>query len=667
MFFRKLSVPAKLNLAVALPTALAFVISGAAYLGIETVSSDAEQAITSSQTLEDVSAFSMVVERTSGLMGMPGSQQEVEARLSPEITRLRELAERIVIPVQRRDRDMADRLADDIAGLNEFVLATMLARGNITEARLLFPAALGTFTEASIRLAAHLRGAGIEGSITKADQFSQEAGHLIEMVSTFAGTADMATFDATRRLVSNFSDLADDAVATLKAAGKDTRQLSRDIERARSKLFGLTTQLGSASERFASLKARVTDILVHAQTVAGLLQADNQVRSSDRLARISAWADTMTFGTLAALAAGLVMAGGVPTYVRRSIVAPLSQLEGVMLALARGNTQIDVAGTDRADAIGAMARTVVVFRDTMIETERLRAEKAEAENLAAENRRSGMHRIADEFQIAIGTMIETVSSASTELEAAAGSLSGIAENTQVLSTSVANTFQQASTNVQTVAATTDQLSVSIGQIARQAEESSRIASEAVQQAHITDACIVRLSQAAERIGDVVRVISAIAGQTNMLALNATIEAARAGDAGRGFSVVAQEVKTLAASTAKATEEIGEQISGMQAATRESVLAIEEISTTIGRIAEIAAAILSAVEEQSMATEDIARNVQEATHGTSQVAASITDVSRGASATESASTALLASAKSLSSESTRLKQVVETFLTTIRAA
>lgn len=667
MLFRKLSLPAKLNIAVALPITLAFIIAGAAYIGIEKVSRDVERVIESGRILQEASAFSMVVERTGRLMREPGSQQEVEARLSPEIVRLRDMAARIAASMQRRDEVMAGKLAKDVEGLDQFVLATMLARGNITEARFLIPAALGSFAEAAMRLTAHLRSAGIEGAITKSDQFSQAAGHLIEMVDNYAGSADKEQFDPTRRLVSNFSDLVDDAITTLKAAEKDTRNLSRDMERARSKLFGLVTQLGGASDRFEELQARVADILDHAQHSATLLQSDNQLRSSERLGRISAWVDIMAFGALIALCAGLFMAGGVPTFVRRSIIAPLSQLERVMLALTRGNTDMEVRGTERTDAIGAMARSVVVFRDNILETERLRSDKAESEQRIADRRKADMHRLAGEFQAAVGSMIETVSSASTELEAAAGSLSGIAENTQILSVSVANTFQQASTNVQTVAATTDQLSSSISQIARQAQESSRIASGAVEQAHITDACIVRLSHAAERIGDVIRVISSIAGQTNMLALNATIEAARAGDAGRGFSVVAQEVKTLAASTARATEEIAEQISGMQTATRESVLAIEEIGNTIGRIAEIASVILAAVEEQSTATEEIARNVQQATQGTSQVAASITDVSRGAGATESASTAVLASAQSLSGESARLKKEVERFLATVRAA
>jgi methyl-accepting chemotaxis protein len=208
---------------------------------------------------------------------------------------------------------------------------------------------------------------------------------------------------------------------------------------------------------------------------------------------------------------------------------------------------------------------------------------------------------------------------------------------------------------------------SVDEISRQVQESAKIADEAVKQAQQTDARINALSQAAGRIGDVVKLITAIAEQTNLLALNATIEAARAGEAGRGFAVVASEVKQLASQTAKATDEIGTQIAGMQAATNESVAAIKEIGGTISRIAQIASTIATAVEEQGAATQEIARNVQQAAHGTSKVASNITDVNRGAGETGSASTQVLASAQSLSRESHHLKAEVDKFLSTVRAA
>jgi methyl-accepting chemotaxis protein len=208
---------------------------------------------------------------------------------------------------------------------------------------------------------------------------------------------------------------------------------------------------------------------------------------------------------------------------------------------------------------------------------------------------------------------------------------------------------------------------SVNEISRQVQESSRIAGDAVRQARETDARINQLSQAAGRIGDVVKLITAIAEQTNLLALNATIEAARAGEAGRGFAVVASEVKSLASQTAKATDEISNHISGMQGATQESVAAIKEIGGTIGKISEIASTIASAAEEQSSATQEIARSVQNVAQGTQAASANVMQVNRGATETGSASEDVLSSARTLSSESTRLREELDRFMANIRAA
>jgi methyl-accepting chemotaxis protein len=352
----------------------------------------------------------------------------------------------------------------------------------------------------------------------------------------------------------------------------------------------------------------------------------------------------------------------------RSVVRPLGGIVAGMHKLASGEFNLVLPGLDRRDEIGAMAQAVEAFKLKAVEKASHEAAAKEAEaQAAAAARKAEMHRLADGFAAAVGGIVHSVSSASAELETAAGTLTRTAEVTQELSGTVAAASEQASANVQTVASATEEMTSSVNEISRQVQESSKIAAEAVQQAQATDARINELSKAAGRIGDVVKLITAIAEQTNLLALNATIEAARAGDAGRGFAVVAAEVKQLASQTAKATDEIGTQIAGMQAATQDSVAAIQEIGGTIGRISEIASVIAAAVEEQGATTQEIARNVGEAARGTQQVASNITDVNRGAGETGSASARVLASAQSLSGESSHLKAEVEKFLSMVRAA
>ena len=353
--------------------------------------------------------------------------------------------------------------------------------------------------------------------------------------------------------------------------------------------------------------------------------------------------------------------------VARSISRPIVSMTEAMTELANGNVKIVPPGVGRADEVGAMASAVQVFRDNMIEAERLRTEQTEAEKRASGEKRATLHTFANEFQTAVGNVVDLVSSASTELEAAAQTLTKTAGTTQTLSTNVAGASDQASENMQSVAAATEQLAASVGGIMRQVQESSKIASDAVRQAQQTDTRMSALSKASTRIGEAVKIISAIAEQTNLLALNATIEAARAGDAGRGFAVVAAEVKALASQTAKATDEIGQQIAGIQTATQESVAYSQEINATINRISEISSMIASAIEQQGAAMQGIARNVQQAASRTAQVASNITEVNRGASETGSASAQVLSSAQGLSTESVRLKSEVEKFIARVRAA
>ncbi|MES5482570.1 methyl-accepting chemotaxis protein [Bradyrhizobium sp. INPA03-11B] len=366
------------------------------------------------------------------------------------------------------------------------------------------------------------------------------------------------------------------------------------------------------------------------------------------------------------LGLAILISVGVSFYTVRDISAGIASIVSPMQALGRGDLTAVVPHRGEKTEIGAMADTLQVFKEALV-AKKAADEAAAADAEAKIERGRRVDTITRNFEQMIGEIVQTVSSASTQLEASASTLSSTARRSQELTTSVAAASEEASTNVQSVASATEELSSSVTEISRQVQESARMAGDAVGQARTTNDRVSELSKAAARIGDVVELINTIAGQTNLLALNATIEAARAGEAGRGFAVVASEVKALAEQTAKATGEIGQQIAGIQTATQESVGAIKEISSTIERLSEISSTIAAAVEEQGAATQEISRNVQQAAQGTQQVTANITDVQHGANETGSASSQVLSAAQSLSGDSNRLKLEVGKFLEAVRAA
>jgi methyl-accepting chemotaxis protein len=398
-------------------------------------------------------------------------------------------------------------------------------------------------------------------------------------------------------------------------------------------------------------------------TLDALVQAaDDRYRSSEaRATELRQW-------LLWVIAVGTACIGLFAIVFGRRIASSIARMTYAMQKLASGDFAVVLPGLGRRDEVGDMAQAVETFK---IKAKQKADDEAEAkiqrELMVAAARKADMCRLADEFEGAVGRMVETVSAASTDLEAAAGTLTATAEQSQQLMNVVVAASEDATANVQSVATSTEEMLSSVTEISRQVRDSARIAGEAVKQAQKTNDRVGELSKAAGRIGDVVELINAIAGQTNLLALNATIEAARAGDAGRGFAVVASEVKALAAQTAKATGEIVQQISGIQSVTLESVKEIEAISGTIGRMSEIASTIASAVEQQGAATLDISRNVQQAAQGTRQVGSNIVDVRRGAGEIGLASSRVFSAAQSLSGESQRLRADVGTFLDSVRAA
>ncbi len=377
------------------------------------------------------------------------------------------------------------------------------------------------------------------------------------------------------------------------------------------------------------------------------------------------WAEARRMGVLIGLA--LVLVAGLFLVVGRSIVNPITAMTAAMRKIAEGETSTVVPALQRGDEVGAMAQSVQVFKDNMIEATRLRGEQDVLKAQADAESKLLLGRMADEFERGVRASLNTLTGAATELQTTSKSMSTTAGEASLQATTVAAVAEQASANVQTVAAATEELSSSVSEIGRQVAQSTEIAGQAVAEANRTNLTVQGLSAAAQKIGDVVKLISDIASQTNLLALNATIEAARAGEAGRGFAVVANEVKSLASQTAKATDEISAQVSAMQGATAEAVQAIEGIGRTIGAINQIASAISIAVEQQGSATKEIARNVQEAAQGTGQVSSNISAVHQAADKTGSAASRVLSSAEQLSGQAKNLRADVDRFLANIRAA
>ncbi|MCJ2084866.1 methyl-accepting chemotaxis protein [Methylobacterium sp. E-005] len=349
------------------------------------------------------------------------------------------------------------------------------------------------------------------------------------------------------------------------------------------------------------------------------------------------------------------------------ISRPIERMTVAMRRLSQNDAETTIPNVGRGDEIGSMAAAVQVFKDNLIRTRQLEADTAQARLAAEEQRKAGMRQMADGFEAAVGGIIGMVSSSATELQATAQTMTATATETASQSTTVAAAAEEAASNVNTVAAAAEELGSSVQEIGRQVAGSAELAQRAVHEADQTGTLVQELSAAVSRIGDVVGLISTIAGQTNLLALNATIEAARAGAAGKGFAVVASEVKALAEQTAKATSEISGQIAQIQASTGQAVTSIGGITGRIREISDVASSIAAAVEQQGAATQEIVRNVSQAAMGTGEVTSNISSVAGAAEETGAAANQVLGAASELSRQSEHLSAEVERFLATVRAA
>jgi methyl-accepting chemotaxis protein len=419
------------------------------------------------------------------------------------------------------------------------------------------------------------------------------------------------------------------------------------------------TAMGNNDANRANRQA--TGKAVETMAKVGLTELEEQKAGLAALIGLMSW-------TLAAAAAAVIVLGVALAWAiaRFGIAGPVRAMTAVMTRLTEGERSVDIPATGNHDEIGEMARAVVVFKDGLVRSEQLAAERTrETEQRAAHA--VTLERLVRQFDAAIGQLTGAVGDAATRMRGSSATMATMARDTSERSRAVLAATEQTSENVQSVAAAAEQVSASIAEISRQTAQSAGVAVAAVDQAKRTAESVETLSRAALKIDEVVALIGAIAEQTNLLALNATIEAARAGDAGRGFAVVAHEVKALATQTARATEEIGKQVQGVRGAVEDAVSRIAGIGETVGRLDEIAAAISAAVEEQDAAMHQIAESVNRAALATRDVLGSMTAVSDATGAAGDSAETVRAAANDLGDVADGLRREVETFIGGVKAA
>ncbi|MCK5425958.1 MAG: HAMP domain-containing protein, partial [Emcibacter sp.] len=438
---------------------------------------------------------------------------------------------------------------------------------------------------------------------------------------------------------------------------------------------------------------KLLNTLVGADGESGMVANQRNLLSNDVADSLSRSDGLMTLLWIL-LVTGLGMAGGIVILVAGSITKPVAAMTDAMGRLAEGDTSIEVPGLDRKDEIGVMAVSVNVFKVNAIERIRLEKE-SEAARIAeeeAEKRRANEKKVAEEnkivtekrlekeaeekrladrlemaqrFEDRVGGVLQTVSSAATQLNSTSESMSHSADSMKNESVSAAAATTQAGQNVQLVASASEEMTVSVQEISSQINNASTASKNALSSVVNASSKVTDMANSSDKISEVIGLINDIAEQTNLLALNATIEAARAGDAGRGFAVVASEVKSLAAQTATATEEIKSQINMMQETTNETVTAVQEISVTIGELDEISSSIAAAVEQQACAMQEISRNSLEAAQGTETAGDNVKNVSNLAEETGNAANDVLSASTELSGQASSLKVAVDEFLTEVR--
>jgi methyl-accepting chemotaxis protein len=408
--------------------------------------------------------------------------------------------------------------------------------------------------------------------------------------------------------------------------------------------------------------ARLNEAL---QKFSGQVHAYQSSLSDQRFSEQQSAISLTLIATLVGAAISLVIAVLSGIALSRGVAKPIINLNGSMQSLAQGNLLTAVPVTERGDEVGQMAKTVLVFKESMQRNEELR-QASEAEQRDREQRAEHMMNLTRAFDEQVKGMVEGLAGAARGMERTAIDLTKTADVSAAESQTVAAAAQEAQAGVETVASASEELSASISEISRQVTNQANLAQTSVSAIDLTTKNVGELAEASTKIGEVVRLINEIAEQTNLLALNATIEAARAGEAGKGFAVVASEVKNLANQTAKATEEIGAQVGGIQATTKGTVDSIAAVGGQVRQMNDISSAVAAAVEEQNAATQEISRNVQQASEGTKGVTHSIELVSSEVAKTRAAAQSVMEAAKQMLGESEGLKTYIDSFLNEVRA-
>jgi methyl-accepting chemotaxis protein len=471
--------------------------------------------------------------------------------------------------------------------------------------------------------------------------FNDRIGEVVQEWQHSVRAEDQALFEAFSRRIRQFQEFRRELVRRGIEIGPSAGREWGDNDANRSVRKALNEDLTKLGELYATRSQRI------------------YAEINNDISRV-AWLT----GVTAALAVMLAALGAV--IIGRAIARPLATITRITEAVAAGNVERAIPFGERYDEVGALARSIGIFQNTMRKNEELSRTVLDDAHARA-RRQEDVSLEIGRFGAEVEATLSELGRISDQMLAASGRLTGAADNASMRTTGATTASADASSNVRDIASAADELAASVTEIDRQVAQSNAIASKAVSEAEWTHAMVKELDEAAGRINDVVRLITDIAEQTNLLALNATIEAARAGDAGRGFAVVASEVKALAGQTAKATEDIAAQISGMQQATMRSIEAIGAIERTIRNIGEISGAIAAAVTEQGAATQEIARSVETAAKRTMDTAEEVVRVGEATAETRENAMAVKTVADDLGAVAARIRGQVDQFFAKLHAA